>query len=159
MRAIQIILACLGRICIGTLFIVDGINHLFDWNGAVLTLQNGLCQWAERASSFPQMTYLAEALLPFSSSIVTGSLVLLLLGGLLVFFGVKPRFGAFLLMLFLIPVTLIFHSFWLVGPQEKPFETMIFMKNLAILGGLFMVLAFGNGSSGKKTTPKQDYEK
>ena len=155
MRAIQIIIACLGRICLGGLFIVDGINYLFDWNGMVQNLQNGLCQWAERAASFPQAMSIAEALLPISPTLVTISLILVLLGGLLLFFGIKPRFGAFLLILFLVPVTIIFHSFWLMGPKEKAFETVLFMKNLAILGGLLTVLAFGNGSSLGKSAEKK----
>ncbi len=158
MRVIQIILACFGRICLGAVFIVDGINYLLDWEGTVQNLQNGLCQWAERASSFPQATAIAESLLPFSPTLVTISLIFLLLGGSLVFFGIKSRLGAFLLILFLVPTTLIFHSFWIMGPREKAFETMIFMKNLAIFGGLLVLLAFGNGSSSKSSSVKQERE-
>jgi uncharacterized membrane protein YphA (DoxX/SURF4 family) len=159
MRVVQVIIACLGRICLGGLFIVDGINYLFDWNGTVQNLQNGLCQWAERATSFPQAITIAEGLLPMSATLVTIALILVLLGGMLVFFGVKPRFGAFLLILFLLPITVIFHSFWLVGPKEKAFETVLFMKNLAILGGLFTILAFGNGSPMGKSTEKNADER
>jgi putative oxidoreductase len=63
------------------------------------------------------------------------------IGGLFVLLGFKVRFGATLLILFIIPVTIIMHPFWLISGQEKMFQIAMFMKNLAILGGLLILAA------------------
>ncbi len=60
-----------------------------------------------------------------------------LLGGLLLVAGFQSRAAALLLFLFLIPVTIIFH----VVPRQ---EIEVY-KNLAIMGGLLLVVAHGPG--------------
>ncbi len=57
----------------------------------------------------------------------------------------KARFAALALFLYLIPVTLIMHNFFGVGGAERQAQTIHFMKNLAIMGGLLMVTASGAG--------------
>ena len=47
--------------------------------------------------------------------------------------------------LFLIVITPIFHGFWAVPPEQVQMQQINFMKNVAILGGLLMVFAFGPG--------------
>ncbi len=59
-------------------------------------------------------------------------------GGLSLALGFYSRWGAALLTVFLIPVTLIFH----VTIDQRTH----LIKNLAIMGGLLMVLAFGPGA-------------
>lgn len=66
-------------------------------------------------------------------------------GGLLILFGWKTRWAAAVLFLFLIPVTLTFHTQWATPQQQMMQETQIF-KNLAIMGGLLMMVAFGAGA-------------
>lgn len=69
-----------------------------------------------------------------------GAIVLLALGGFSVLLGYKAKIGAVLLMIFLIPATLIFHTDF-----ESKIQMIMFMKNLAIMGGLLMVYAYGSG--------------
>ncbi len=59
--------------------------------------------------------------------------------------GFKARVGAVLLIIFLIPATLIFHNFWAFEGMERQMQMIMFMKNLAILGGLLLVLGLGPG--------------
>ncbi|MBS3903785.1 MAG: DoxX family protein [Simkania sp.] len=154
MKAIQMVLACVGRICMSVLFILAGLNHLLNWNESVQMLQNGLCVLLDRNSSSPLARALTETILPWSSSLAIVGIVLLILGGLLVFFGVKTRLGAFLLILFIVPTTLIFHAFWMMSPEESAAQMPHFMKNLSVFGGLLILLAFGNGSCARKASPK-----
>ena len=49
------------------------------------------------------------------------------------------------LILFLIPTTLIFHNFWAQSGMEAQNQMAHFLKNIAIMGGLLMLMAFGPG--------------
>ncbi len=71
--------------------------------------------------------------------------------------GYKTRLGALLLAVFLAPASLIFHAYWDYEGQEAATQQIMFMKNLAIIGGLCMVMAFGAGriSVDARGTPKQ----
>lgn len=158
MKAIQMILACLGRVCVGVFFVLSGLNHMLDWNGSLQTVQNGICNLLDRSASMPLVSALGEMALPMVSTLTAVAIGLLLLGGLLVFFGVKTRFGAFLLILFIVPTTFLFHAFWMLPADQNAVQMSHFMKNLAIFGGLLVLLAFGNGSYGKKAAPKAPRE-
>ena len=68
--------------------------------------------------------------------------VLLLVGGLSVLFDVLPIVGLIALVLFLVPVTFIMHAFWKVqDPMAKMGEMVNFMKNIALLGAVLILLA------------------
>tara|TARA_Y100000589_G_scaffold290006_1_gene292443 strand:+ start:240 stop:632 length:393 start_codon:yes stop_codon:yes gene_type:complete len=72
--------------------------------------------------------------------LLLGAIVFLLLGSIAVILGIKARWGAVLLILFLIPTTIIFH------PPTGDEESLIhFMKNLGLMGGLLLIVTFGPG--------------
>jgi putative oxidoreductase len=93
--------------------------------------------------------YAAGAGVPIPEVMVPLSGALALLGGLSVFFGVRPRAGGWLLIGFLVPVTVMMHRFWgLDDPQAAMQQQIHFMKNLSMLGGAMLIAAFGaNGST------------
>lgn len=74
-----------------------------------------------------------------------GAIFLLVLGGTLVLLGYRSGLGAFLLVLYWIPVTFIVHSYWQYPPDEQRIQAILFTKNLAILGGLLLMWANGSG--------------
>lgn len=74
-----------------------------------------------------------------------GAIFLLILGALLVGFGYRIRFGAILLILYWIPMTIFTHPFWLLDGMEYHEELELFMANLAITGGLFIVAVHKSG--------------
>ncbi|MEO0868550.1 MAG: DoxX family protein, partial [Cyanobacteria bacterium J06642_11] len=77
----------------------------------------------------------------YRSGLVTAFTILFeLLGGISLIIGYQAQIGAILLLVFLIPATLMFHN-----PIADPTQMIQFMKNLAIMGGLLMVVAFGAG--------------
>jgi putative oxidoreductase len=83
---------------------------------------------------------------PMASVLVPASGVLALLGALSVVLGFRARFGALLLILFLVPVTLMMHRFWgLADPQTAMLQRIMFMKNVSMLGGALIVAYFGAG--------------
>jgi putative oxidoreductase len=83
---------------------------------------------------------------PFANVLVPLSGIIATVGGLSVAFGYHAKLGAWLLVLFLIPVTLTMHRFWGVhDPQMAQLQQAMFMKNLSILGGALLVAYFGAG--------------
>ena len=69
-----------------------------------------------------------------------------LAGGSSILFGYKAKAGAWLVVAFLVPVTLMMHNFWVVtDPQMRMMQMVNFNKNLAMLGGAFMIAYFGSG--------------
>ncbi|MGH2414633.1 MAG: DoxX family protein [Microcystaceae cyanobacterium] len=79
--------------------------------------------------------------IPGAGLLLIVTIVVLLVGGISVLLGYKARLGALLLIGFLIPTTLIFHT-------DFPEQETNFLKNLGLMGGLLMVTAFGPGSVG-----------
>ncbi|HMQ48330.1 MAG TPA: DoxX family membrane protein [Saprospiraceae bacterium] len=74
-----------------------------------------------------------------------GAIFLLLLGGTLLLLGYRTRFAAMLLLLYWLPVTLIVHSYWNDPEPFKRLQSLLFMKNMAIVGGLLLIWANGTG--------------
>jgi len=85
------------------------------------------------------MQYMAGAGLPHSlvPELFVLSVIVELLGGLMVVFGWHAELAAFIMFLWFIPVTLAFHV--------ATGQTIEWMKNLAIMGGLLMVAVYGPG--------------
>ncbi len=72
--------------------------------------------------------------------------ILALLGGLSVLIGFKARYGAWLLVLFLVPVTLTMHNYWAIAdPVMRGTQHIMFMKNLSMLGAALLIAHFGSG--------------
>lgn len=77
--------------------------------------------------------------------LLKGIIGILLLGGILVLIGYFARLGAGLLLLYWLPFTLIVYSFWDDAPEFKRVHALYFMRNLALCGGLFLLIANGAG--------------
>ena len=90
--------------------------------------------------------YAAAQGVPLASIVVPLSGVMALLGGLSVVLGYKAKWGAWLLVLFLVPVTVMMHNFWAVNdPMMAQMQQAMFMKNLSMLGGALLISYFGAG--------------
>jgi putative oxidoreductase len=84
--------------------------------------------------------------MPLASLAVPLSGVLALVGALSLLLGYRARVGAWLLVLFLVPVTLTMHNFWAVSdPTMAQIQLVNFMKNLSMLGGALLLAHFGAG--------------
>ena len=83
---------------------------------------------------------------PLPYLLVPLSGIIALLGGLSVLLGFQTRFGAWLLVIFLVPITVMMHNFWSVSdPMTLQIERAMFMKNITMLGGALVICYFGAG--------------
>jgi uncharacterized membrane protein YphA (DoxX/SURF4 family) len=62
-----------------------------------------------------------------------------LAGSILLVSGFFMRLGAFLLLIFLIPTTLVYHDFWFQVGDARALELTMFMKNLALIGSFILL--------------------
>lgn len=90
--------------------------------------------------------YGAQARVPLPWLLVPLSGVIALAGAASVLVGYRAKLGAWLLVLFLVPVTLWMHRFWgLTDPMAAAMQRAMFLKNVSILGGALLVTYFGAG--------------
>jgi len=83
---------------------------------------------------------------PLPGLLVPISGIIAFVGGLSVLFGFQTRLGAWLLVIFLIPVTVMMHNFWsLSDPMTLQIEKAMFLKNVTMLGAALVISYFGAG--------------
>jgi putative oxidoreductase len=118
-------LALFGRAALAAIFIISGWGKLTAFSGT--------------------MAYIASKGLPMPAVLAALAVAMELGGGILLLLGLKARWVALAFVGFLIVITPIFHNFWDVPAAQAQAQQINFMKNLAILGGMLMVAAFGPG--------------
>ncbi|XZF16559.1 DoxX family protein [Chitinophagaceae bacterium MMS25-I14] len=92
------------------------------------------------------ISYAAAAGVPAASFMVPLSGIIELLGGLSILLGYKAKWGAWLIVLFLVPVTFYMHAFWkITDPMAKQMDMAAFMKNVSMLGAALMISYLGSG--------------
>ena len=76
-----------------------------------------------------------------------GAIFLLVLGGATIALGYRMRLGAVLILLYWIPLTFIVHDFWTepAGSDAYRLQSLFFIKNLAIMGGLLIAATHTSG--------------
>lgn len=114
----------LGRLLFSAIFLMSSVGHF----------------------SKQTIGYAAAQGVPVASIAVPLSGVLALVGGLSILLGYRAKLGAWLIILFLIPVTLMMHNFWAVkDPMMAQMQMIMFMKNVSIVGGALLITQFGAG--------------
>ena len=83
--------------------------------------------------------------LPMPQVLAAATLALELIGGLLLVIGWKARWAAAALAVFTVLAAVIFHGYWGMPEAEQMMQKLLFLKNLAVAGGLLTVVAFGAG--------------
>jgi putative oxidoreductase len=118
-------LLLLGRVALAAIFVQSGFGKLTDLAGFTAGLEG-------------RGVPLASVLAPLGA-------VVEFFGGLALMLGAWTRPAAILVAGFTITATLIAHRFWDVPAEQQAMQTIQFMKNLAIVGGLLAVVAAGAG--------------
>ena len=142
MRSMKVISLFFARVFLSSIFIISALKKVFNWYDTENNLISVLVEW----HSYVNKEFLKDfftSMLPWAPLVLVLATILELFGGLLILFGIKARFGAVLLILFLIPTTIVMHHFWFLENPTKQLELAMFMKNLAIIGGLLFVSVFG----------------
>ncbi len=114
----------LGRLGVGLIFLVSGIGKVTGWSGTV--------------------AYAARKGVPMS--LLAIATVLEIVGAILLLAGWRTRSGVVALLLFLVPATVVFHGFWSYQGAEMQQQTIQFLKNLSIGGGLLAIYGAGPGA-------------
>jgi len=115
-----------GRILISVMFLISGFF---------------------KVGGYAQIVAYATAVhLPAPGVAIAAAAAVELAGGLAILVGFKTRFAAWLLFLYLIPVTYVFHNFWAVQGQEQQMQMVNFLKNVAIMGAMLVLSVNGAGS-------------
>lgn len=92
------------------------------------------------------IAYASQAGVPAAKFVVPIAAVFAIVGGLSVLLGYRARLGAWLLVLFLVPVTLWMHKFWgLSDPATVQIQMAHFMKNVSMIGAALLIANFGAG--------------
>ena len=121
------------------------------WQGAVVVLGRflfALIFLMAGANHFNKQTigYAASQGVPLAAIAVPLSGVLAIAGGLSILFGYRAKLGAWLIAVFLVPVSLMMHKFWTVtDPMMAQIQMILFMKNVSMLGGALLISQFGAG--------------
>jgi len=94
----------------------------------------------------PSISYAASKGVPIASFLVPLSGIIELIGGLSILLGYKAKYGAWLIVIFLIPVTFMLHNFWTItDPIAQQMDMAAFMKNVSMTGAALMIAYFGTG--------------
>ena len=121
------IIPLLGRILLSSVFVLSGISKITGF-----AMERG---------------YVEAKHLPLPAVALTIALIIELAGGLAVLTGFATRLTAWILFLYLIPTTFLFHNFWAMSGMDRYDNIVHFEKNLAIMGGLLLLAAFGAGAN------------
>jgi putative oxidoreductase len=109
-----------GRILLVLIFLNAGIDKIEGFEGTA--------------------KFMAEYGMPYTSLFLFGAIIFELAGSIFVILGYYARFGALLLLIFLIPTTIIFHTNF-----GDPNQVIHFMKNVSMFGGCLVLLSMGPG--------------
>src|ERR1700740_3026771 len=121
------------------------------WQGAVVVLGRflfALIFLMAGANHFNKQSigYPASQGVPLASIAVPLSGVVAIAGGLSILLGYRAKLGAWLIVLFLVPVSFMMHKFWTVtDPMMSQIQMILFMKNISMLGAALLISQFGAG--------------
>jgi putative oxidoreductase len=124
-NALQNPLTLAGRLLLALLFLPAGLMKIGGFAGTV--------------------GYIASKGLPLPT---VGALIAIgveVLGGLALIAGFGTRAAALVLAVFTLAATVIFHAYWAVPPEMQMVQQLMFFKNIAVVGGLLVLAAYGAG--------------
>jgi len=118
--------AVLGRLLLSTIFLMSAVGN--------------------KIPHFSDVAGIMEKVgIPAPQFMLVGAIVFLIVGSVSVIIGYKARFGAALLLIFLILATYYFHAFWKAELQDQQNQMAHFMKNLSLMGAMLFIIGNGAG--------------
>ena len=114
-----------GRMLFAFLFLQSGWHKIFDFGGNVRVMTG-------KGIPMPEL-------------LLVLTIILVVAGGLMILFGWYARWAALALFAWMIPATLLYHAFWAFEPAQVFNQTNHFLKNVAIMGVLLMIVGMGTG--------------
>lgn len=119
-------LALAGRVLLAYLFIPAGIAKITGFAGTV--------------------GYITSVGMPAPSLAAAVAAAIEIVGGFAILLGFGTRVAALVLALFTLVASIFFHAYWAVPAEQQMIQTLLFDKNLAVIGGLLTLAAWGAGA-------------
>ena len=116
----------IGRIFLSAIFLFEAVDSILFFEKTKITMTLHGLTWNQ-----DMLLYCA--------------IFLLVMGGLMVLTGYRSTLGAIMLVMYWAPVTFIVHDFWAFPAEQLRLQSILFMKNIAIIGGLLMLVGKGSG--------------
>ena len=118
-------LALAGRLLLATLLLRAGISRVADFAQTV--------------------DYISSMDLPLPNAAAALALVVELVGGVALVAGYGTRVVAVVLAMFMLVASFFFHKYWALPADQQMIQQLMFMKNVAVVGGLLTLAAWGAG--------------
>jgi putative oxidoreductase len=132
-----------GRVLFAVLFIYTGATKLFaipataDFIAAKVTIPSLLAPYTSQLETLTGM--------PLPQLLAIGIGGFEILAGLMIALNFLARFFSILLIFFVLAATFYFHDFWNQSPPDNAKTLIEALKNLSIVGALFMIAGYGRG--------------
>ncbi|MDP1568135.1 MAG: DoxX family protein [Polaromonas sp.] len=126
LNSLQNPFSLLGRALIALLFIPAGFGKIAGFAGTA--------------------GYIASKGVPLPEVAAAIAIAVELGLGLLVLVGFQTRWAALGIAIFTAVITFIFHAFWDVPAEQVMMQKQAFFKNIAVVGGLLTIVAWGPGA-------------
>lgn len=115
----------IARVLLGLMFLLAGVSKFGNLQGTA--------------------GYIASAGLPMASVLATLTALLEVVASVALIVGFKARYAALALAVFTLLASVLFHNFWAMPADKQMVQQLMFLKNLAVAGGLLLVFSFGAG--------------
>lgn len=125
-NALQSPLSLIGRLLLAALFLPAGLSKISGFEGTV--------------------GYIASAGLPMPQLAAVVAIAVEILAPIALILGWGTRWAALVLAVFTLVATLGFHNFWAMPAEQVMMQQLMFFKNIAVVGGLLVLAAFGAGA-------------
>lgn len=126
MRVIENFCLLLGRLLMGSYFILPGLQKI---------------------TNYQMMTdYMLAHSVPAPAFLLPVTIVIQIVLGLAIIIGFKGKLAAFILAGLTLVISIFMHDFWSMAEGvQRTHEMQNFIKNMAIMGGLLVVTNLGTG--------------
>ena len=127
-------LSLVGRLLMAALFLPAGFSKVAGFAGTVGYI-------ASKGAPVPEVAAIIAIIVEVG-------------GGLALILGFKARWAALALAAFTLVATVMFHNYWTFPAEQQMMQQLMFMKNVAVIGGLLTLAAWGAGAwsvDGKST--------
>lgn len=121
----QASLSLVGRLLLALLFLPAGFGKLTGFAGTV--------------------GYIASVGLPLPQVGAVLAIVVEILGGIALIVGFQTRLASLALAVFTLVASIFFHAYWAAPAEQQFVQQLMFFKNIAVVGGLLTLAAWGAG--------------
>jgi putative oxidoreductase len=140
-----------GRVFFAVLFIVSGAFKLYDIAATTQTIADKVVIPGLLTAYTTQLEGITG--MPMAQMLAIAAGATELICGLMIALNFGARFFAIVLIFFVIAATFYYHDFWNQAAAEAKTNNMIHaLKNLSIIGALFIIAGIGRGPRANEPT-------